>query len=313
MIIDVNPEFGYELACSIPYANYLHQRGELEKVVTCKGMKPFYYFCDNVEEKHDTRSIDNGSNGVKNLPNTWIHHNAKKVFGVDRSELPDPDQANGILDYSEWLPPDYRQYYSKDGLQLHKPFVVVSNRYNIEHGMLPRGYFDIKCLYDIFNYLTSKGYAVVYKRPRNTEFTLDQNEMQTKSLGLEITSQVEGLGTITDYQLTDYYEDVILLDKIVENNPNYSYNLTQLKLFANASGFISMAGGTGIFCSYFKVPNITYVTTSGELRPNYFQERSYYRMLSNAPIFPIVDPETEISKRGYRDYEPLLKTVKEVF
>ena len=52
MIIDVKPEFGYEIACSIPYAYWLHKRGELEKVITCKGMKTFYYFCDNVEERY---------------------------------------------------------------------------------------------------------------------------------------------------------------------------------------------------------------------------------------------------------------------
>ena len=45
-VIDLNPEFGYEIACGIPYAYWLHQRGELDKVVTSKGMKPFYYFCD---------------------------------------------------------------------------------------------------------------------------------------------------------------------------------------------------------------------------------------------------------------------------
>ena len=51
MIIDVKPEFGYEIACSIPYAYWLHKRGELENVITCKGMKPFYYFCDDVREE----------------------------------------------------------------------------------------------------------------------------------------------------------------------------------------------------------------------------------------------------------------------
>ena len=32
MIINTNPEFGYELACSIPYAYWLHQQGKLEKL-----------------------------------------------------------------------------------------------------------------------------------------------------------------------------------------------------------------------------------------------------------------------------------------
>ena len=83
MIINTNPEFGYELACSIPYAYWLHQQGKLEKVITCKNMKPFYYFCDNVEEKYNVRSIDNRNNGVQNLPNDWVHHNALAVFGKD--------------------------------------------------------------------------------------------------------------------------------------------------------------------------------------------------------------------------------------
>ena len=45
MIIDTIPEFGLELTLVIPYAYWLHQKGELEKVITTKGMKPFYYFC----------------------------------------------------------------------------------------------------------------------------------------------------------------------------------------------------------------------------------------------------------------------------
>ena len=48
MVIDVNPEFGYEIGCSIPYAYWLHKNNQLEKVITSKGMKTFYYFCDDV-------------------------------------------------------------------------------------------------------------------------------------------------------------------------------------------------------------------------------------------------------------------------
>jgi hypothetical protein len=37
-------------------------------------MKPFYYFCDNVEEVYDHRTIDNAAAGLESLPNNWIHH-----------------------------------------------------------------------------------------------------------------------------------------------------------------------------------------------------------------------------------------------
>ena len=59
MVIDLHPEFGLELVLGIPYAYWLHERGELEGIRTVKGMKPFYYFCDNVEEVYDYRTIDN--------------------------------------------------------------------------------------------------------------------------------------------------------------------------------------------------------------------------------------------------------------
>ena len=80
--ITVNCEFASELICVIPYAYWLHQNNQLKGVITSKGMKPFYYFCDNVEEKYENRSIDNNTNGVQNLPNNWIHHNAKAVLGI---------------------------------------------------------------------------------------------------------------------------------------------------------------------------------------------------------------------------------------
>ena len=34
MIIDIRPEFGYDLVCAAPYAFWLHERGELEKIIT---------------------------------------------------------------------------------------------------------------------------------------------------------------------------------------------------------------------------------------------------------------------------------------
>ena len=57
MIIKSNPEFGIELALVVPYAYWLHTQGKLDKVITSKGMKPFYYFCDDVEESFNYRTI----------------------------------------------------------------------------------------------------------------------------------------------------------------------------------------------------------------------------------------------------------------
>ena len=86
------------------------------------------------------------------------------------------------MDYSQWTPPPYRDYYESEQFYDLKPYVVVNNNYNIEFGNLiteSRRYFNIETLNEIFNYLTEKGYNVIYKRPDNTEFSLDQNEMMT--------------------------------------------------------------------------------------------------------------------------------------
>ena len=181
------------------------------------------------------------------------------------------------------------------------------------------GIFQLKFLYEIFNYLTEKGYSIIYKRPKNTEFPLDQNETNSLSQGFtDITAEVEDIGLITDYQLTEYYDNVILLDDIIKQEKTESdinlYNKIQLQLFAAAEGFISISGGSTLLTSYFEKPNISYFTTQTECsRPGYFSSDNYYRKLSNHQFYPILDAENEIIKRGARDYTELLKTIKKVF
>lgn len=307
MKIDVFPEFGYEMVCSAPYAYWLHQRGELEKVTTCKGMEPFYYFCNNVEEKYNTRSIDNRNNGVQNLPNNWIHHNAMAVLGKDYPVLSEEEkaQANGVLDYRQWTPPPYKDHYYDPNLNIPSNIIVISNRFNYEHGEYPIGYFDIKCLYEIFNTLTSKGYNIVYKRPRNIEFANDPNEKHN----MDIKAEVENVGVITDFDLVNYFDNVYLLDDLIEQL-NTDYNTGQLQIFSHSKGFITMGGGSSTLCSYFKVPVIIYVNTSRDVWPGYFEGDSYFKKLSGAPIYPIIDKKEDILKRGFRDYSLLYSTIE---
>jgi hypothetical protein len=273
-------------------------------------MKPFYYFCDDVEERYTHRSIDNKSNGVNKLPNTWIHHNAMALTGKDYSQLSEQEQftINGCLDYSQWIAPDYKSIYHDDNIKLPEKYIVVSNRYNLEHGELPIGYFDIQSLYNIFTYLTEAGYSVIYKRPRNTEFATDPNEL----LNLNITADVDGIGVITDYQLVEMMDSVYMIDDII-NDISTNYNEAQLKIYSRSSGFISMGGGSSILCSYFKTPVIIYVNTSADIRPGYFEGDSYFNKLSGARIYPIIDKKDDILSRGYRDYSKLYTTIEQTF
>ena len=319
MIIDTNPEFGLELTLVIPYAYWLHQRGELEKVITSKGMKPFYYFCDNVEEKHEYRTIDNKAAGLNSIPNNWIRHNAIGVFGKDYSELNDKEKTNinGVLDYTKWVPPLYNKEFNEN-LNLKKRSILVSNRYNIEHGHPPIGFFDIECLYNIFNYLTEKGYNVIYKRPKNTEFPLDQNEINTLHNQETLTANVDGVGLINDYELVNYYDNVYLLDDIVSKHPDFTYNEVQLNLFNNAKGFITMGGGSTLFPCFFKKPTVAYYGgTLTEIRRKCFWEDSKgnkniknYHYMINPNLIPFIDKDSIDMNNNYKEF---LNTIKQTF
>jgi len=310
--IKVNCEFASELVCVIPYAYWLHQDNQLEKVITSKGMKPFYYFCDNVDERFEYRTFDLSINGLKDVPNEWIHHNANAVFRENYDQLTEDqwEDVNGVLDYSQWTPPPYVDYYQTDEFNHLKPYVVINSNYNVEYGndiTKSMRYIDIKTLYEIFNYLTDKGYHVIYKRPDNTEFTLDQNEMITLSGKFTLTANVQGTGVISDYDLCEYYDKVINLN-LLKKDYTYRYNELQMKLFSSADGFITTNGGGGFLCSYFRKPILFYVPHGKELRPGYLtKENSYVKKLSNADIHVVLD------EGNVNDYSKLIEKMKEIF
>lgn len=301
--IEVNPEFASEIVLCVPYAYYLHKNDLLECVITSKGMKPFYYFCNDVKESFTSRSLDNLV-ALKDVPNKWIHNS--EAGG----------KRNGVIDYNEWIVPPYREYYKNNLFDDLKPYIVVNNIYNVEpgpYGYKPYRYFDIKNLYDMFVSLTEKGYNVIYKRPLNNEFVIDQSEQVTLTSNLKITADVENLGTITDFDLIKYFNKVYNLNDL-QKKYNLEYNELQLKLFSESEGFVTVNGGGGILCAYFDKPVIKYVNKGKELRPMYLEyPDSYINKLSCAKVYPVFDNFEEWPKNGGRNYTKLISTIESVF
>lgn len=311
MIVNTNPEFGIELALTVPYAYWLHKNNELDVVITSKGMTPYYFFAENVIEEHQSRTIDNAAAGLNSLPNNWIH-------GINSIKEP------GVLDYSKWEVPPYGAFYSNNEYTFIRPTVFLTNKYNFEHGHRPYGFFDIESLYKMFSILNERGYDVIYKRPSNTEkeFAFDQNEITSiNSQYRDIQANVEGIGLINDYQLTEFFDNVKLIDSYVLQS-NDDYNTTQLKLMANCSGFISVGGGNCILSSLFKKPTISYLHTGKELRQNYFGENSYFQKLSDNNVYPAYDVIGEINNKTYErkvnnsgknDYSAVYELIDKLF
>lgn len=305
VIVDVNPEFSFELVLVVPFAYWAHTQGKLTGVYSSVDMRPFYYFSDKFVAKYKNRTIDNDLAGMNKLhklygANNWLH-------GINPIEEP------GVLNYKKWIIPPYKEYYKNDEIKFNKPFVVISNQYNIERGLLPQRYFNISFLYEMFNYFTESGYKVIYKRPKNTEFVIDQNEMHTRQNKLNLVENVEGIGIIDDHQLTEYYEDVILFDDLHKQNLHYDYNTLQLKTFANAEGFISVAGGSAMLCAFFQKPTIIYSTVGRENLSDYWNKNAYYQMISNNNAHPVIDDQEDIKKRGHHNYDGIRKYIKEHF
>ena len=304
-VIKVNCEFASELVCVIPYAYWLHQNNQLEKVITSKGMKPFYYFCDDVEEKFLYRTFDINTNGLSDVPNDWIHHSAGQAYGNYNEQQ--QAEANGVLDYSQWTPPPYKNHFGfwDEFIDL-KPYVVISNNYNIEYGndiTEMRRYFNLNALSNMFYYLQEAGYNVVYKRPNNTEFAPDQNEIATLQGGHEF-QEVTQEGKMSDYDLCGYYDNVYNLNDFDMDD----YNEFQMKCFANADGFITTNGGGGILTCYFGKKVLFYVPHGKEIREGYLtKENSYVKKLADSDINVVFDTNKQ------NDYTELISKVKEVF
>lgn len=300
--IKVNPEFASEIVLCVPYAYYLHKNNLLDSVITSKGMKPFYYFCDNVKEILEERTLDN-SLALNDVPNKWIHNS--EAGG----------RRNGVIDYNEWIVPPYREQYKNNEFDHLKPYIVVNNIYNFEpgsDGFKPYRYFDIKNLYDVFSYLTERGYNVIYKRPKNDEFVVDQSEQASLFRKLTITENIKDIGLISDYDLCKYFNNKVI--NILDIKTIHDYNTLQLKLFSEADGFVTINGGGGILCAYFDKPVIMYVNKGKELRPMYLEyPDSYINKLSKAKVYPVFDNYEDWPKNGGRNYNKLLNAVQSIF
>ena len=305
MVVRNNAEFGVELTLAVPYAYWLHEHGQLETVITSKGMRPFYYFCNDVREEYSHRTIDNAEAGLNELPNNWIHGDTKAGTVLTKP---------GVLDYSKWKLPPYKDHYRTGGHE--RPTVFLTNIFNHPDNSDVRHYhhFSIQSLYEIFSVLRDKGYDVIYKRERNVnkEITFDQNEVNATYLQNDIIANVDGYGNMTDFDLTNHFNNVYLFEDKVKESP-LSYNEIQLKMLANCNKYISVCGGNGILSSCFGGTTILYVTQGRELRPNYFGDEGYFHQLSKAKILPVIDLVEDIKKRGHHDVSGVIKLIQEEF
>lgn len=242
-------EFGYEIIMVVPYVYYLYTQNIPCKVLTCKGMRPFYYFLpeESYVEKYDKR--------------TWHVPKGVPLKGIHFPKL----------NKDKWVTPPFKDYYSKFQLntKFEKETILISNKYSTEWGGPPINFIDVKTLDILFSILKEK-YTIIYNRPsfkyipKDHQDTINE-ESDIKDFHLINNKHPE----VIDINTLPEYEDVTL-------------NELQLILGSKSPNKISVQGGSSILSSLTGGTNLVYAVKGSEVSNNSFE--NWYSEFSGATV-----------------------------
>ncbi|GGM87176.1 hypothetical protein GCM10010967_19470 [Dyadobacter beijingensis] len=212
-------EFAPELQFVLPFAYWHYQNGTLESTVSSKYTKELYFFSPDHREQFDTRS--NEGNYNFEMP--------RVLYSQD-------------YDMSKWIPVPLKATYQNDIYVYEKPILIIANRYNMEWDGPPVSFYSIEMLAFILDKLKSK-YTVIYNRPRPQHITMDNSDIYDMDEFSWLAAE---------------HPDVILMEDLFKENRGNAgnFNHLQLMVYANASRFISIHGGTATLASYFGGTNL---------------------------------------------------------
>lgn len=209
--IKTNCEFGSEIVLKFGEVYDSWKKNKNVKVLTYKGMKPFYFYLDddNIIEENKRRSLGSPTG-------TRLH---EKTL---------PEYCNEY--------PDFRKKYSEYKLpfETDREIILISNKYNVEWNNPPINFLDLPTLTQLFETL-SKKYFVVYNRIQSKQISDDG--VAIKDLG--------------DYELVEKFDNVIDFNKIeTDYTPNelqlilVSQAKHKISVQGGTSILSSLGGGT---------------------------------------------------------------------
>lgn len=239
-------EFAPELQFVLPFAYWHFKNGTLKKTISSKYTKELYFFSPDHEEQFETRT--NEGNYNYEVPRILYSHD---------------------YNMSKWLPVPLKDEYKNDIYTFEKPVLIIANRYNMEWDGPPISFYSIEDLEFIISNLKHK-FTIIYNRPRPELITTDNSE---------------------SYDLNEFdwleqeHPEVVLMDNLYKENKAKArnFNHLQLMVYANASHFISVHGGTAALASYFGGTNLIVSKKGPEHHFNCYQK--LYPQLSGAKIF----------------------------
>lgn len=239
-------EFAPELTFVLPYAYWHYKNGTLRSTHAARYTKELYFFSPEHHEEFDVRS--NEGNYNFDTPRILYSHD---------------------YDMKKWLRVPLKQQYQNNIYVYDKPLLIIANRYNMEWDGPPISFYSIEQLEFIISRLKSH-YTIIYNRPRPENITGDNSEIYD----------------LNEFKwLAQNHPEVILMEDLYKENKGKAknFNHLQLMVYANASHFISVHGGTAALASYFGGVNLVISKKGPEHHFNCYN--TLYPKLSGAKIW----------------------------
>jgi hypothetical protein len=253
-------EFAFEMMAVVPYAYWLHKQGRLERTVACEDTRCLYYFSENHQERPGSRSY---------IPITEypVGEIGKKRF--DKGSFP------VRLDTSRWAPPPYMERFRDERFLWDRPTCVVCNKMSEENYLgSPRvNSIETDLLLELVGRLRTR-YQIVYNRPRSADIVNDHQRVGE-------TGDIEAL--------QKRHPDVLTIQELHAQYPEFSFNELQLRVFSGCRRFISVIGGSAYLASWFGGTNIIYARAGWELESGALE--SWFTAFSKAKVIAVSSPE----------------------
>lgn len=217
--LEFHGEFAPELQFVLPFAYWHYKNGTLKKTASAKYTNELYFFSPDHEDSFEVRT-ERGNYNFE-MPRILYSQN---------------------YNMKKWLPVPLKEMYANDIYKFKKPVLIIANRYNMEWNGPPISYFNTELLAFIIDKLKEQ-YTIIYNRPRPQNITMDNSDIYD----------------MNEYEwLEREYPDVLLMEDIFQENKGKAnnFNHLQLQVYANASKFISIHGGTATLASYFGGTNL---------------------------------------------------------
>ena len=244
--VEFSGEFAPELQFALPFAYWHYKNGTLKSTRSSKYTKELYFFSQDHQEVFDSRT--NEGNYNYELPRILYSQN---------------------YDMMKWEPVPLKAEYANDMYSYNKPILIIANRYNMEWDGPPISFLSKEMISFIVSRLNEK-YTIIYNRPRPSNITMDNSDIYD----------------LDEYDwLKDTYPEVILMEDLyLENRAGAkNFNHLQLMVYANASRFISIHGGTATLASYFGGINLILSKQGPEHHFNCYEK--LYPKFSGAKIY----------------------------